>query len=538
MSATAFATLPAPTVRLIPPDGERTAWIAQRADGTLLRIGADAATLLDALERERDRDQLVGRLGAPWTAEAVDAALVTLGKAGLVDAGQSSAPAPSRAQALRWVPPASLQLTLIRDPRRLNALRGRLTWILSRPIVGLQLLIAAAGLAALFARHTAVVSAATSPLSPAAVAAVILATVFLTSLHELGHGAALVAYGGRVRRFGVMIFYASLAMFCDVTDAWLLSSRRSARNVALAGGLASTALAGVCSLAAAAAPPAVALVLTLVALIAYVGAVINLIPLVKFDGYVALVLAKGENHLRARAMNAWVDALAGRHSQTPPAGWDRGGLIAFGLGCSLFPLLLIGASAVEVSRSLEHLGPLGAAGQLVIAALVGALALQRAISFVKRTSGRGLPWRVPIAVLGAVLAATVSAGLLLKAPVTTSIPYVQTGTSVLLAPNLTAPHVQLSPGERVRLDSVGLLASRHVGTAVVISAHADGAEVPSALRTPALQIGGSFSTPVIHATAPAHRPRVGYGRVNAGRASVLSRSVHEFVLAPVEAIVP
>lgn len=537
MSITASQILPIPTARLIPPTGERVGWIAQRADGTLLRIGADAAALLESLSEERDRDRLVARLGAPWTADAVAAALVNLGNAGLVGTGQHAVAPQPRSRALQFVPPAALQLTLVRDPQKLNALRGRLAWVVSRPMVGLLLLVAAAGMIALAVRHTAVVTAATSPLSPVAVAAVVVATIFVTSLHELGHGAALVAYGGRVRRFGVMIFYASLAMFCDVTDAWLLSSRRSARNVALAGGLASIALAGLCSLLAAAASGSVATVLTLIALIAYVGAVINLIPFVKFDGYVALVLAKGESNLRRRAMDGWVDALAGRPVPAPPAGWDRGGLIGFGLGCSLFPILLVGATATEISRSLEQWGQVGAIGQLVIATLLAGLGLNRAISFVQRSRGRGLPWRVPLAALAALLSATLAVGLLVTASVSESVPYSQRGSAVLLAVDLSAPHPKLTADERVTLASVGLLGSRQVGTAVITDAGVGRADVPGSLRSPAVDLGGHFSTRVVRATAaPIHGARVGYARVSHGRASLLDRSVHEFLLTPFQQI--
>jgi putative peptide zinc metalloprotease protein len=202
------------------------------------------------------------------------------------------------------------------------------------------------------------------------VVAIAMAVMLFNSLHELAHGAALVAYGGRVRRFGVMVMYGAPALFCDVTDAWRLPSRQRCA-VALAGVLASLGLAGTAATAYALVPGLRVPAVGTIAVLTYCSAVLNIVPFVKFDGYLALMARVDIPHLRAKAMHDWRDLVvstlvgAPRHPQLPSLRWAP----AFGFACCVTPVLLVG---LAVTGLLHAAALLGVPGLVVLPVVAGA----------------------------------------------------------------------------------------------------------------------------------------------------------------------
>ncbi len=122
-----------------------------------------------------------------------------------------------------------------------------------------------------------------------------LATLF----HEAAHGLTLTRLGGRPRRAGFMLFYLTPAFFVDVTDGWRLADRRHRVAIALAGPAVHATAAAVAMLAALGLPASTAReTLLLLAISCTVVVLVNLIPFVRFDGYIALMSALDEPNLR------------------------------------------------------------------------------------------------------------------------------------------------------------------------------------------------------------------------------------------------
>jgi hypothetical protein len=113
------------------------------------------------------------------------------------------------------------------------------------------------------------------------VAAIIVASFF----HELGHCAAVAAFGARVRRIGFGIYWLSPALFSDVSAAWTLTRRQ--RVAVDCGGVYFQLLVCACYALAAAfiTSPATQLALQ-IAIVANLVAVISALnPILKYDGY-------------------------------------------------------------------------------------------------------------------------------------------------------------------------------------------------------------------------------------------------------------
>ena len=112
-------------------------------------------------------------------------------------------------------------------------------------------------------------------------AAIILASFF----HELGHCAAVAAFGARVRRIGFGIYWLSPSLFSDVSAAWTLTGRE--RVAVDCGGIYFQLLACACYALAAVfiTSPAIQLAFQL-AIVANLVAVISALnPILKYDGY-------------------------------------------------------------------------------------------------------------------------------------------------------------------------------------------------------------------------------------------------------------
>lgn len=129
------------------------------------------------------------------------------------------------------------------------------------------------------------------------------------SLHELGHAYAAKRHGLGVPAFGVAFLVFVPVLYTDVSDAWRLPTRRARLEVGAAGIVVELALACLATLAWSLLPPggvrdAAFLLATATWLITLV---VNLNPLMRFDGYFLLAdLLRVENlQARAFALGRW-----------------------------------------------------------------------------------------------------------------------------------------------------------------------------------------------------------------------------------------
>ncbi len=467
-----------PDVVLHQPGSSQEPWVAELPEGRYVRIGPDVGRLLGVVDGDADVSALAERLGAPWTAAIVETTLGRLGAAGLLDvdvaAGTPVRPPAAAPRRLQFVAPASVQLTVVNPAAWMDRHRPLVSALSGRAGAAVFLALGAAGLLALAASAPTVVASLSSPLS-LGTAAVVFATIMaVTSLHEVGHAAALARHGGRPRRMGIMLFYLSPALFCDVSDGWLLPERQARVRVAIAGVVVQGGCAGLMALGAVLVTGPWHGPLIVVATACYAAGAFNLLPLVKFDGYIALMSALDIPYLRAKAMSDWRRALAhalfgGQRGE--PALPGRRWAPWYGLACAVMPLVLVGATSWNLLAALASWGRPGAvlrlAGVLVLVVL-----LARSFVRVAATAPAGGAQRVRVVMVSLLIpAAALAAAAAL--PFT---PTVRAGYWV--APDGGAHLVVASgdearaivPGQAVQLQSQGLVLRSSVGRARVVAA--------------------------------------------------------------------
>ncbi|MTE21830.1 hypothetical protein F0L17_22485 [Streptomyces sp. TRM43335] len=460
----------APHVVVHEPAEAGTPWIVQ-AGQKYLRVGADMGRLLEALDGERDHEGLARRLGAPWTASDVEKAVAQLQRTRLLDDGSEHRP---KGTWFKYVPPMTLQFTVLKPQ-----------WLLDRmmPLIGrlatpagavAAAVLALGGVIALALQTPALARSLGEPLPIAILFAVTAATFATTGLHELGHGAALAYYGGRPSRMGFMLFYMTPAFFCDVSDGWRLPRREQRTRIALAGIVVQLVVGGTAAVSAlvvgrAGGASTLYDAMVVFAVSTYVSGVLNLVPFVKFDGYLALMSHLDISHLRDRAMTDARRAVArvlfgGTYArELPRLPWA----VPFGLVCMVFPLYLVGVAATLWADILQSLGVLGTV--LVVAAVCYllyrlGLGARRLLEEARRAGAR--PWRTGV-VSVLIAAAVIALTAFVKVPYTVVGGFVRDGDRIELVLAETSDVDVIGKGTEVRLQRRGVVLRTDVGTGVV-----------------------------------------------------------------------
>ena len=183
----------------------------------------------------------------------------------------------------------------------------------------------------------------------------IAAIIFASLFHEVGHCTAVAAFGSRVRRIGVGIYWLSPALFSDVSAAWTLT--RWQRVAVDCGGIYFQALACSAYALSTILVRSTAIQLGLqIAIIANIVAVLcSLNPIMKCDGYWILSDAMGIPNLRRqseRSIHDLVRNLINRRRREPPSEMQhRGFLICYGMVSLLFSVVMIVLFATVIRRN-------------------------------------------------------------------------------------------------------------------------------------------------------------------------------------------
>lgn len=129
--------------------------------------------------------------------------------------------------------------------------------------------------------------------------------VGLKVVHEFGHAYACKLYGGRVPEMGVMLIAGAPLAYMDATSSWSFPSKKSRIVVCLAGMYVEVGLAAVALLMWTVTPPGVlrSVLHNVVMLASITTVVMNINPLMRYDGYYALTDALEMPNLRGRATN-------------------------------------------------------------------------------------------------------------------------------------------------------------------------------------------------------------------------------------------
>lgn len=175
-------------------------------------------------------------------------------------------------------------------------------------------------------------------------------------VHELGHAYTATRFGCRVPTMGVAFMVMMPVMYSDVSDSYRLTSKRKRLLIASGGVIAELGLAAVAFLAWGFLPEgtarSIAFIVATTSLI--MSLVVNLNPLMRFDGYYVLADGLGIPNLQDRAfafgqwrLRAW---LFGQQSQPPETVSIRmrQTMVAYAWAIWLYRLILFTGIAVMV----------------------------------------------------------------------------------------------------------------------------------------------------------------------------------------------
>ncbi|WP_316860902.1 site-2 protease family protein [uncultured Cohaesibacter sp.] len=131
----------------------------------------------------------------------------------------------------------------------------------------------------------------------------LVALVCLKALHELGHAFTAVHYGCRVPAIGIAFMFMTPMLFADVSDAWRIPSRKNRILISAAGLLTELAVAIIALFLWPFLPDGVyrttAFVFATTGLVS--SLLVNLNPLMRFDGYFIFSDWLGIDNLRPRS---------------------------------------------------------------------------------------------------------------------------------------------------------------------------------------------------------------------------------------------
>jgi putative peptide zinc metalloprotease protein len=178
-------------------------------------------------------------------------------------------------------------------------------------------------------------------------------------IHELGHAAACRRYGAECREIGLMLLVFMPTLYCNVSDAWMIPQRWKRVVVSLAGVYVELLLAaGATFLWWNSNPGQFQMIcLNVMAVCSVSTIVINLNPLLRYDGYYALSDLSGTPNLWSRSREWWKSrgtrAMLGVDLSQPRLVSDRRAffLAAYGLLSMLWRLVVIAA----IGTMLLHL---------------------------------------------------------------------------------------------------------------------------------------------------------------------------------------
>ena len=467
-------------VALHPPRDDSNTWVLERDGRQYFRIGPDLARLAGMLTGDYDLDELLRLLGDKWTAHTLSAAVAKLHQMKLIDDGRERE---FSAHRIQIVPPMSVQFSILDPSLVLPKVTPVIRMLSRRPAMVACAALVAGGILALLLAAGDVTRLLSAPIPPGVLLISVVGGFVGTVIHEFAHGATLTHYGARPRRMGVMLFYLVPAFFCDVSDGWLLPNPRQRVRVALAGIYAQLVYAGIAAIIGALLPAGVAHdALLVLAAVTYLAALVNLLPFIKLDGYLALMAFNDIPNLRTSAMtdarNYLAQVLYGaRRSRILTQRW----VVPYGLACMAFPLLVIGGVAFTLwSQIALGAGIVGALlvlamlCGLVVAVLLGFLRIQR----IARAGGARWPRLI---VVNVALAAAVVVGLaVIAVPENVSGHYrVEDGKAHLFI-STSAAAEQITAGTPVQLHSQGVVLQPVVGTAVIGTGSAQDASLPLA----------------------------------------------------------
>ena len=332
--------------------GQRVHYVKNGATGGYCRLGARETFLLAAMDGERSLADIglayEREFGVALSMGGMQKILQILGSRGLLalpgaaPAVQAAAPLP-RLAVRGW---GEVYLRVADPARLLDAIVRRVAWI--DGAVATWCIVLAIGLCEAYAltRHAALWQTIQESLRhPSALLIAAFAGITYASavVHELAHGTMCVRYGGRVNDMGLMFRYLMLFPYCKLDDLVVLPDARARKVVVLAGvtanllillpfGVIDACLDGGCVLKQ----------LCAWMLVFYnLSVLFNLLPFLRFDGYMLLSIARGRPELKEEAFKELRLMLPRARRVKPRAATTDWTLLAYGLVYALVTIAAV-----------------------------------------------------------------------------------------------------------------------------------------------------------------------------------------------------
>jgi len=196
-----------------------------------------------------------------------------------------------------------IKVPLVRPSKFLQFIYPYVAFLFTRTMLWLMIAVGVAGLYLVSRQWDEFISTFSDFLSFEGAVTYAVALVFVKLLHELGHALMATRFGCRVPTMGVAFLVMFPVLYTDVTDAWKLRSRRQRLLIGGAGLLVELSLASIATFMWAFLPDGgLKSIAFVVATISWImSVVVNLNPLMRFDGYFLLSDSLGLANLQSRS---------------------------------------------------------------------------------------------------------------------------------------------------------------------------------------------------------------------------------------------
>jgi putative peptide zinc metalloprotease protein len=198
-----------------------------------------------------------------------------------------------------------IPLKAFNPKRSLDWLYPKTRWLLSTPMIWLQVVVVLLGLLVFFTNLEQFPFKLAAIFHAADIVTIIICLFLITIVHEYAHALTCRHFGGNIREMGFLLLYFQPCFYCNVSDAYLFPERRQRLLVTLAGIGAQMVLWGGFAILWRITVEGYFLnrVFYLVAAICFATTVFNLNPAIKLDGYYLLADYLRIPNLRQKAFD-------------------------------------------------------------------------------------------------------------------------------------------------------------------------------------------------------------------------------------------
>jgi len=340
--------------------------------GKYFRLGEREVFLLQLLDGSRTSGDIIkeyaAHFGKRLTEQSLRSALALFSARGLLDGQPVTSPQQLETTAIAPVGAMpglfSKKLLFWSPDERLTKMIPYCRWFINGPSFALWSLLILAFEGLILANRTQLWQDFTA-LSPATWvlrgAAIMIVSSFVMTFHEFGHGLACKRYGGEVQEMGYLFRYLSFCAYTRIDDILLFHKRRERIYVLLIGPLISLSVIPLAFALWFYTPASSNLhIVACDVLIWYnINCLIQLIPLLQFDGYFMLAQLLRAPDLRKDSYNYVLQWLLRGFRSRPPLAADCPAhlvrtYIFYGLFSAVFSSLAIGYILRQYGESILH----------------------------------------------------------------------------------------------------------------------------------------------------------------------------------------